>query len=38
MLATGITIDRSVVFHECLELPPDLAELVALQGRILEAR
>jgi hypothetical protein len=30
MLATGITIDRSIVFHECLELPPDLAELVAL--------
>lgn len=32
MLATGITIDRSIVFQRCLRLPRDLAELVETFG------
>src|ERR1700685_2293567 len=32
ILATGITMDRSMVFHRCLVLPLDLAELVETFG------
>lgn len=32
MMATGITIDRSIAFYRCLQLPRDLVELVETFG------